>query len=83
VRPRIDGATGGAGGIFSKTGGQEHFSNVHSEGGNLVFVDGHAEYRRYRKLQSGDFGLIDPSTRQSEPYLPTESQSRKEYIAAF
>jgi prepilin-type processing-associated H-X9-DG protein len=61
----------------------EHFSNVHAAGGNLVFIDGHVEYRKYRKLQSGDFGLIDPNTRQSDPYEPTEAQSRKLYIAAF
>jgi prepilin-type processing-associated H-X9-DG protein len=79
----IDGLTGGAGGIFSKTGGMEHFSNVHAAGGNLVFIDGHVEYRKYRKLQSGDFGLIDPNTRQSDPWEPSETQSRKLYIAAF
>ena len=37
---------------------RENLSNVHDEGGNLVFVDGHAEYRKYRRLRSGDFGLL-------------------------
>ncbi len=37
---------------------RENLSNVHDEGGNLVFVDGHAEFRKYRKLRSGDFGLL-------------------------
>ena len=35
-----------------------NLSNAHDEGGNLVFVDGHAEFRKYRKLRSGDFGLL-------------------------
>ena len=37
---------------------RENLSNVHDEGGNLVFVDGHAEFRKYRRLRSGDFGLL-------------------------
>jgi prepilin-type N-terminal cleavage/methylation domain-containing protein/prepilin-type processing-associated H-X9-DG protein len=36
----------------------EGYSNLHSEGGNVVFVDGHAKYRKYRSLRSGDFGLV-------------------------
>jgi prepilin-type N-terminal cleavage/methylation domain-containing protein/prepilin-type processing-associated H-X9-DG protein len=36
----------------------EGYSNLHMEGGNLVFADGHAKYRRYRALRSGDFGLV-------------------------
>ena len=35
----------------------ENCSNMHDAGGNLVFVDGHAEFKKYRKLQSADFGL--------------------------
>ena len=37
---------------------RENLSNAHDEGGNLVFVDGHSEYRKYQKLRSGDFGLL-------------------------
>src|SRR5438874_10482293 len=36
----------------------EQYNNVHSEGGNLVFVDGHARYRPFRQLRSSDFGLL-------------------------
>ena len=36
----------------------ENCSNMHFEGGNLAFVDGHAEYKKYRKLESKDFGLF-------------------------
>jgi prepilin-type N-terminal cleavage/methylation domain-containing protein len=61
----------------------EHFSNAHDGGGNLVHVDGHADYRKYRTLTSGDFGLLDPATKQSDGYQPNEAHSRKRYIPAF
>ena len=65
------------------TGTREQCSNVHNEGGNLVYADGHVEYMKYRKLTSGDFGLVDPVTRLSEAYEPTTAQSFKHYDAAF
>ena len=39
-----------------KAWGQE-YSAIHEGGGNLVFVDGHAEYRRNADLRARDFGL--------------------------
>jgi prepilin-type N-terminal cleavage/methylation domain-containing protein/prepilin-type processing-associated H-X9-DG protein len=57
---------------------RENLSNVHEEGGNLVFVDGHAEYKKYRKLRSGDFGLTP-----DELYQPTFEQTDKEWYPAF
>jgi prepilin-type N-terminal cleavage/methylation domain-containing protein/prepilin-type processing-associated H-X9-DG protein len=33
------------------------YSNVHMEGGNFVFLDGHARYKKNAALRSGDFGL--------------------------
>jgi hypothetical protein len=36
----------------------EGYTNLHMEGGNLVFVDGYAKYRKYRSLRSGEFGLV-------------------------
>ncbi len=57
---------------------RENLSNAHEEGGNLVFVDGHAEYRKYRKLQSGDFGL-----KPDELYQPNRAQTSKSYLPAF
>ena len=62
---------------------REQCCNVHQEGGNLMFADGHGEYKKYRKLMSGDFGLVDPSTGLSEPYQPTLSQCFKAYKSAF
>jgi prepilin-type N-terminal cleavage/methylation domain-containing protein/prepilin-type processing-associated H-X9-DG protein len=57
---------------------REHLSNVHDEGGNLVFVDGHAEYKKYRKLRSSDFGLLP-----DEAYEATKAQITKEYDSEF
>ena len=57
---------------------RENLCNAHEEGGNLVFVDGHAEYRKYRKLQSGDFGLTP-----DELYQPNAMQASKTYYPAF
>ena len=48
---------------------RENLCNAHEDGGNLVFVDGHAGYRKYRKLQSGDFGLTP-----DELYKPNRLQ---------
>jgi prepilin-type N-terminal cleavage/methylation domain-containing protein len=57
---------------------RENLSNVHEEGGDLVFVDGHAEYKKYRKLRSGDFGLTP-----DELYQPTRAQTDKSWLPAF
>jgi prepilin-type processing-associated H-X9-DG protein len=38
--------------------GREWYACNHREGSNLVFCDGHAEWRHYKALRSGDFGLI-------------------------
>jgi prepilin-type N-terminal cleavage/methylation domain-containing protein len=57
---------------------RENLSNAHEEGGNLVLVDGHAEYRKYRKLRSGDFGLTP-----DELYQPTRAQTGKSYRPEF
>lgn len=57
---------------------REHLSNVHDEGGNLIFVDGHAEYKKYRELRSGDFGLLP-----DELYQPTSTQTNRTRMPAF
>ena len=38
-------------------GTAENYSNVHFEGGNLIFADGHVKWRKYTTLRSSDFGL--------------------------
>lgn len=35
----------------------QDYCNIHSHGGNLLFVDGHAEWRAYKDLRARDFGL--------------------------
>jgi prepilin-type N-terminal cleavage/methylation domain-containing protein/prepilin-type processing-associated H-X9-DG protein len=47
--------------------GTELYSVVHSKGGNLLFCDGHVEYRLGTKLRSGDFGLSPGTDTQSAP----------------
>jgi prepilin-type N-terminal cleavage/methylation domain-containing protein/prepilin-type processing-associated H-X9-DG protein len=37
--------------------GQENYGNVHNQGGNGLYMDGHVEYKRYKDLRSSDFGL--------------------------
>ncbi len=36
----------------------ESYDSLHSEGGNIVYVDGHVKYHPFRTLRSGDFGLL-------------------------
>jgi prepilin-type processing-associated H-X9-DG protein len=57
---------------------QENLCNVHEQGGNLVFVDGHAEFRKYRQLRSSDFGLSP-----DELYQPNRTQTDKNWPAVF
>jgi len=59
----------------------EGYSNLHMEGGNFVFADGHAKYRRYRALRSGDFGLVP-----DEPWSKTNEikpDTAKAYTSRF
>jgi prepilin-type N-terminal cleavage/methylation domain-containing protein/prepilin-type processing-associated H-X9-DG protein len=50
------------------SGFEFQYSNNHFKGGNLVFVDGHAEYRKRSEIKARDFGLTgdgagpDPAT---------------------
>ena len=63
---------------FISTYLRENLCNVHDEGGNLVFVDGHAEYKKYRRLRSSDFGLLP-----DELYQPTQGQTDRVWDPAF
>ena len=58
---------------------REHFNNLHEQGGNLIWCDGHAEYRKNIKTSSLDFGLVDVTGKDS-PYQPTEAHSRAPYF---
>jgi prepilin-type N-terminal cleavage/methylation domain-containing protein/prepilin-type processing-associated H-X9-DG protein len=46
--------------------GFDWYSDIHNRGGNLVFVDGHAQYRKAKQLRARDFGLTDGSSGKAE-----------------
>jgi prepilin-type N-terminal cleavage/methylation domain-containing protein/prepilin-type processing-associated H-X9-DG protein len=53
------------------------YSSLHKEGGNLIFADGHAKWRKASALRSGDFGLV-PGT-----YGMSSAPSNFRYQGAF
>jgi prepilin-type N-terminal cleavage/methylation domain-containing protein/prepilin-type processing-associated H-X9-DG protein len=57
---------------------REHYNNLHEQGGNLIFCDGHAEYKRNKQTSSLDFGLVD-TTGNDSPWQPNEAHSRATY----
>jgi prepilin-type N-terminal cleavage/methylation domain-containing protein len=57
---------------------REHYNNLHEQGGNLIFSDGHAEYKKNNRTSSLDFGLVDRGGNDSA-YVPTEAHSRAVY----
>jgi prepilin-type N-terminal cleavage/methylation domain-containing protein/prepilin-type processing-associated H-X9-DG protein len=62
---------------------REQTSNVHNKGGNFIFSDGHADYRKYWDRKSGDYGLVHPDTRNSVSYEPTRASTTMSLDAAF
>jgi prepilin-type N-terminal cleavage/methylation domain-containing protein/prepilin-type processing-associated H-X9-DG protein len=58
--------------------GREHYNNLHQQGGNLIFCDGHSEYRLNKKTSSLDWGLVDAVGLDS-PWQPNEPHSRATY----
>src|SRR6266576_5300195 len=56
--------------------GKELYSSTHIQGGNFVFCDDHAEFRKRTNLRSGDFGLSPASDTQS-------AQSNTSYSPSF
>ena len=62
---------------------REQTGNVHKDGGNFIYADGHADYHKYWDRQSGDYGLIHPKLRQSVPYEPTWESSVMDFDPAF
>jgi prepilin-type N-terminal cleavage/methylation domain-containing protein/prepilin-type processing-associated H-X9-DG protein len=59
----------------------EGYSNLHMAGGNFVFADGHAKYRRYKALRSGDFGLVPDQVWSPTNELKPDGGSK--YTGAF
>jgi prepilin-type N-terminal cleavage/methylation domain-containing protein/prepilin-type processing-associated H-X9-DG protein len=52
------------------SGCAEQYNSRHFDGGNIVFVDGHAKFRKFRTVRSGDFGLVP-----DEPWSDDLTQS--------
>ena len=52
----------------------ENYTVLHETGGNLPFMDGHAEYRKGANMRSGDFGLT-PGTDDWSASFSTAYQS--------
>jgi prepilin-type N-terminal cleavage/methylation domain-containing protein/prepilin-type processing-associated H-X9-DG protein len=48
----------------------EQYNSRHFSGGNIVFADGHAKYKNFRTVRSGDFGLVP-----DEPWVDDLKQS--------
>jgi prepilin-type N-terminal cleavage/methylation domain-containing protein/prepilin-type processing-associated H-X9-DG protein len=55
-------------------GSQFQYSNNHSKGGNLVYVDGHADYRKRTDIMARDFGLTGGNGANG---LPTDTNAVK------
>ncbi len=62
---------------------REQTANIHKEGGNFIFSDGHADYRKYWERQSGEYGLVHPKLKQSVPYEPRRENGTMLLDAAF
>jgi len=62
---------------------REQTANVHKGGGNFIFADGHADYRKYDERESGDYGLVHPTLKQSVPYEPTRENAGMSLATAF
>ncbi len=48
--------------------GDEWYSTVHQGGGNLIYMDGHVEFKQNTKLTSADFGLTPGNHTIADPY---------------
>ena len=53
--------------------GLDWYSMVHDLGGNLVFTDGHAEYRKAAKLRARDFGLANGTSGKADDTQQADS----------
>jgi prepilin-type N-terminal cleavage/methylation domain-containing protein len=59
--------------------GREHYNNLHEQGGNLIFCDSHAEYKKNKQTSSLDWGLVDAKGNDS-PWEANEVHSRAPYF---
>ena len=59
----------------------EYFNSLHEKGGNLIWCDGHAEYRKNAKTSSMDWGLVDALGKDSS-WQASVAHSRAAYYPA-
>ena len=43
---------------YERSPGLQNYTSLHENGGNLLFLDSHVEYRKAKAVRSGDFGLV-------------------------
>ncbi len=56
------------------------YGSLHNNGGNVLFVDGHAEWRGYKDMHAYDFGLIGGSGVSGQPTDDWQSDSANSYF---
>ena len=61
----------------------ENYTTIHEAGGNLPFIDGHAEYRKVTKVDSGTFGLVFNGAIYVHANEPNPSSSPVNYTSQF
>jgi prepilin-type processing-associated H-X9-DG protein len=76
LRPRWTGGNNYSWWRYEREPGKNNYTTIHMEGGNLVFADGHAKWRKGQSMRSGMFGLV-PDEDWSAPFLS------RVYQAAF
>ena len=69
--------TGGYESWHYNDGTKEVYNVLHFDGGNLLFADGHAKWRKMSALTAGDYGLTPANT------LPTLANNNTCLAAAF
>jgi prepilin-type processing-associated H-X9-DG protein len=65
-----------------KPWGQE-YSSIHDGGGNLVFADGHAEFKKHRDLRARDFGLTGGTGAGGKEDDPSTTPHGQTYLCKF
>jgi prepilin-type N-terminal cleavage/methylation domain-containing protein/prepilin-type processing-associated H-X9-DG protein len=54
-------------GVMPYPWGNQWYGSVHEGGGNLIFMDGHVEFKLHTKLTSADFGLTPGNHTVADP----------------
>jgi prepilin-type N-terminal cleavage/methylation domain-containing protein/prepilin-type processing-associated H-X9-DG protein len=58
---------------------REHYCNLHQQGGNLIWADGHVSYKLSAKTSSLDWGLLGSNGLDS-PWVPSYANSTHTYV---